>query len=39
MRPIPITQFLRPNAEPRALVCDVSDDVATQSGDDFAGCK
>ncbi len=28
MKTIPITQFLRPNGEKRALVCDVSDDVA-----------
>ena len=28
MRPIPITQFLYPKGEKRALTCDVSDDVA-----------
>lgn len=33
MKTIPITQFLRPNGEPRDLVCDVSDDVASLYGD------
>jgi hypothetical protein len=28
MKPIPITQFLRPDGERRYLVCDVNDDVA-----------
>jgi hypothetical protein len=27
MKPIPIVQFVRPNAEKRFLVCDVSDEV------------